>query len=340
MSYTPADEWFHQPPAEVPERWQENTFWIAFDAECHTGVLVHTKRCPAYDLHEAHLVVVVDGEVGSAIVRHPCRRDLDVGAELPELGLTPVEPFRHWHLAINASARPGRGPFGFVATHPGGDTHIAADVHLESELAVADWKAGLEAISDGLAHGGGDTQMPPQDHYEQGGRWHGTLQLGDRRVETSGLFVRDHSWGVRVEQAFHSVFWTATALDDGNVFGNAIGFPQPGGTIGAGLRVTRHGTDVTSTVDASFLPAPGILSYDRSVVTYGFEPPLVVEGRTGIHLPLYLPYSGTNRYDNNAISAVTAGGKRGMAVMEWASTFGAEQASELDRAAGHSPLPR
>ena len=86
-------------------------------------------------------------------------------------------------------------------------------------------------------------------------------------------------------------------------------------------------------VSASFTPAPGLLSYDHSEVVYGPGVDLVVRGTTQQHWPMYLPYSGRDRYDNNAMSAVEAGGLRGFAVMEWATTMPAERTAQLDAAA-------
>ena len=301
--------------------------------------MVHTKRCPAYGFHEAHIVVVVEGEIGSAIVRHPITETVDIAAELPELSFSPEEPFHQWKVGVDAAARLGYGPLGFVATHPSGSSHVSAELVLESDLPVADWKVGLIEIAKQLATAGFEAHNSAQEHYEQGGRWHGTLEVGGRRVEKTGLFVRDHSWGERVEAGFGGTFWTATALDSGNLFCNAIGFTQGESTVGVGIRVSPAGTDVTASVAGTLEPAAGIASYDRSAIRYGFDQPFEVEGRSALHLPLYLPYSGENRYDNNAISRATAGDLAGFAVMEWASVLLPEQSRQLDEASDHTRLP-
>jgi hypothetical protein len=145
------------------------------------------------------------------------------------------------------------------------------------------------------------------------------------------LYVRDHSWGERVESNFdHGVFWTASSLGGGTLFCNAIGFPGAGGTIGTGIVVDEQGTYLTTDVSAVFSPAPGLASYDRSRVTYGFEEPVVLEGATFAHVPKYLPGSGDRRYDNNAISRVRIGDLTGMGCLEWASVLQPEQAATLD----------
>ena len=75
---------------------------------------------------------------------------------------------------------------------------------MESDLPVADFNAALAEWAETLTAAGSNSHNSAQAHYEQGGRWHGTLHVGDRTVKTSGLFVRDHTWGERVERGFES----------------------------------------------------------------------------------------------------------------------------------------
>jgi hypothetical protein len=75
-------------------------------------------------------------------------------------------------------------------------------------------------------------------------------------------------------------------------------------------------------------------------VTYGFEEPVVLEGRTAFHVPKYLPGSRERGYDNNAISHVRIGDLTGMGCIEWASVLAPEQAATLDALLDHpSPAP-
>jgi hypothetical protein len=176
-------------------------------------------------------------------------------------------------------------------------------------------------------------QMGDQAHYEQGGTWSGELAIGDRRRTSGGLFVRDHSWGIRHEQNAFQAFWTASCLDDGAIFCNAIGIPHGDGVAGIGMFVDEHGVRTTTEVAAELFPAPGLLSYDRGVISYGAGVDVVLRSTTQQHWPMYLPYSGRCRYDNNAMSRVAIGDHTGFGVIEWAATLAPEQAADLDRAA-------
>ncbi|MFT3809594.1 MAG: hypothetical protein QM698_06710 [Micropepsaceae bacterium] len=326
-----ADEFLHHPPVPVPARWQENMFFVAWDLEGGHGFLIHTKRWPAKNDHEAHIAIYVDGVPCSAVLHRPLAATPRINDEIPELYAEPEQAWSRWRIRADIGGEKGEGPFGFIAHKPGGDTRATLDIVLESDLPVADFKQGLAYLSDALSKTGEGKHTTAQNHYEQGGRWRGTLSIGDRRVTTSGLFVRDHSWGERVESNFDSgVFWTASSLDGGRLFCNAIGFPGASGTVGVGILVDETGSYVTNKVEGVFTPKPGLLSYDRSEVRYGFHDPVTLTGVTKLHVPKYLPGSGERRYDNNAISHVRIGDKTGMGCLEWAAVLEPAQAETLD----------
>jgi hypothetical protein len=332
--FADADEWLHAPPDDVPERWQENMFIVAWDLDHGNGVLIHTKRWPAKGDHEAHVVVMVDGEASSAILHHQTVTSSGsappIDDEIPELVAEPEQPWSRWRVRAEIDGAAGPGPYGFFAHAPSGPTKGVIDIVLDSDLPPADFDQALAIWAEQLAKRDGQFNSA-QHHYEQGGSWHGELRVGDRSVRAAGLFVRDHSWGVRVESNFvPGVFWTASTLDDGRVFCNAIGFPGPDTTVGTGIVVDRTGSYLTTDVSAEFTPAPGLRTYDTTRIRYGFAEPIVLEGRTGVHVPKYLPGSRDRGYDNNAISHVRTGDLTGMGCLEWASVLEPEQAATLD----------
>ncbi|HEY1706929.1 MAG TPA: hypothetical protein VGG10_01595 [Rhizomicrobium sp.] len=330
-SFRDQDELLHSPPKVPPDRWQENMFFVAWDLDGGNGVLIHTKRWPSKNDHEAHIVVYVEGKPTSAILHRPLKSSLKLNDEIPELSAGPEVPWSRWRIQAEFDGAPGEGPYGFLAYAPHGNVRGAIDITLEMEIPVADFNQALARVSDDLAASGG-AQISAQEHYEQGGRWHGELRVGDRKVRCSGLFVRDHTWGERVETDFDpGVFWTASCLDDGKFFCNAIGVPGKQSTIGGGIVVTPKGAFYTRSVSGAFSPEPGLLTYDRSRIEYGSTEPMVLEGRTKLHVPKYLPGSGSRRYDNNAISYVSIGDKKGMGCLEWAAVLTKEQSDALDK---------
>jgi hypothetical protein len=321
------DERLHDPPHPLPGNWQENLFFVCWDAGTATGIVAHVQRAPGAGVQAAQVAVAVDGGFGSATFTAPYR----AGALVPELSAVPVEPWRRWRLELEGKGAAGPGPLGFFAARPGGDAVIAADLTLESSLPVADFAAGLAAVVEGMRADRAGPQMGHQQHYEQGGTWRGRLRVGGRERETAGLFVRDHSWGIRHEHQHFRAFWTASCLDGGRLFCNAIGIPRGDSVIGIGLVADESGVRSTTAVAAEFRPAPGIGTYDRTTVRYGDPLGLILEAETQCHVPLPLPLSGPNRYDNNALSRVRLGAASGFGVMEWAAVLSPDDARQLAR---------
>lgn len=320
------DERLHTAPDPLPGNWQENLFFICWDLETATGLVAHVQRAPGADVQAAQVAVAVDGELASATFTAP----YSARSLVPELRATPVEPWRRWTLQLDGKAAGGTDSLGLLANRPGGDTVVAADLTLESSLPVADFAAGLAAVVDGMRADRSGPQMGDQQHYEQGGTWRGRLRVGDRERTTAGLFVRDHSWGIRHEHTNFQAFWTASCLDGGRLFCNAIGIPRGDRVIGIGIVVDESGLRSTGQVAADFRPAPGIGTYDRTTVEYGNPLGLTLLAETQCHVPIPLPLSGPNRYDNNALSRVRMGNLEGFGVMEWAAVLGDDEARLLD----------
>jgi hypothetical protein len=319
------DEGLHRPPVAAPERWQENLFFVCWDTGSASGLLVHVQRVPDAGMQEARVVVSVEGRVGSATFTAPFRPD----GLVPEFAATPVEPFRRWRLELDGKGAEGPGPRGFFATAAAGDTVLSADLTLASTLPVADFAAGLAAVVDGLRADRAGPQMGDQQHYEQGGAWRGRLRLGDRERDVAGLFVRDHSWGVRHEHQGFRAFWTASCLDGGRLFCNAIGLPGRYGVLGVGMVVDESGVTMTDQVAATFEPTAGIRSYERATVDFGAPLSRTLTAETQLHVPITLPFSGPKRYDNNALSRVRLGVSEGFGVMEWAAELTDDEAGAL-----------
>jgi hypothetical protein len=321
MALCDADELLHEPPDPLPARWQENMFFICWDTCARNGFISHVRRAPQLGFQEAQVVVAVEGVVGSAWLEGP----FDPQVLVPGMAAIPLEPFRRWSLRLDCAGVAGAGPMGFVAAARGGETALAVDLTLESELPVADFADGLAAVVAGMRATADGPQMGDQQHYEQGGTWRGRLCVGDRESEVSGLFVRDHSWGIRDEHQHFEAFWTASCLDEGRLFCNAIGVPTPGGVVGIGAVVDPSGVVFTDDVSAAFTPAAGVGTYDATTVAFGPPVARTLTAETQLHVPIYLPRSGPGRYDNNALSTVHMDGMSGFGVMEWASVLtGAE----------------
>jgi hypothetical protein len=324
---TAADELYHAGPTDLVPNWQENFFFVLWNTTTHDGLLIHLQRSPYKGWQEALIGISIGGHFGSAAVRRP----FDPNASVPEVEMTCIEPYKRWRIKADFRGAEGAGPLGFLFTElEGTGVPCAVDLVLEASLPATDFNAALHDMVNRLQERPTGSQMGQQNHYEQGGTWSGSMRIGDRVTETNGLFVRDHSWGIRNETAGFTAFWTASCLDDGNLFCNAIGITSGDKIVGAGLMTDKNGTRLTTDVRARFDPEPGILSYNKVQVQYGAGVDAVLDATVQAHMPKYLPHSGPLRYDNNGLSAVTIGKHQGFGVMEWATVMTAEQAAEVD----------
>lgn len=335
MTLIESDEALHVPPDSIPPNWQENLFFIAWDPDHQHGFMSHVKRVPSLGWQEALTVICVGGRVVSTTVREP----FDNGSIAPGHEMRAVDPFERWIIRTAIRGPEGYGPFGFIATRPGATSQASCDLQLMSKLPAVDFHNLYKTVISTMRETPDSPQMgaepDSQHHYEQGGTWEGSLEIDGDRVRACGLFVRDHSWGVRHERssaeggAFQA-FWTASCLDEGAIYCNAIGWPHPGGTLGVGVYADSTGVKVTTEIEGWFWPLGGLWSYDKTRITYGAGVDKVLEAETDVHWPMYLPYSGFRRYDNNALSRVRVGESVGFGVMEWAAVMSSSQADLID----------
>lgn len=324
------DEGLHPAPGGDVHHWQENLFFICWDTVAQNGLMMHVQRVPDRGVQEARIVVALGGQTVSATLTG------DFADDRPVDGVT-IDVHDAWRriaLGLRFHGAAGPGPLGFIAAHHGGPVRVEVDVVLETDLPVVDFAPALAAMTARMRADSSAPQMGDQQHYEQGGRWSGAITIGDVSEPCAGLFVRDHSWGERHEHNDFRAFWTATCLDEGRWFANAIGIPTASGVIGIGAVADADGVRFTEEVDASFSPEPGLRTYDRVVVSYGAGIDRRVEGRVQQHWPMYLPYSGRHRYDDNAMCIAERDGLVGFAVMEWAAALDPAQTAVLDAAAG------
>jgi hypothetical protein len=97
---------------------------------------------------------------------------------------------------------------------PGGN----ANPHLFYEGDSVAVDCTFEPLHPAFAYGQNPGGCPPwlaQDRVEQGGRYRGTVRVGDRVIEVDSLGQRDHSWGMRDwGAALHWKWWNVFAAPD------------------------------------------------------------------------------------------------------------------------------
>ncbi len=316
---TDQDEHPHQPPAPLPERWQENYFVLGLDEEANAGFTVHLERFPDRGLVETKVNVALDGDIVSLTSSRPLGPNIGGGDTRVEI----IEPFHRWHLHHDGEGHGGRGPLGFVGHGNGPAIALGVDVTLDSPLGGIDHSDVLRGLS-----------LPgtERDHYEACGTWQGRLCVGEREIEGRGLFVRDHTWGQRQYAQFSSAWWFPSCFDDGACYvgGGLVHYGERSG--GYAIIADADGIDASTDVDVR---ADGVLEpagYPSTVVTARFPDrgDVVVTSESRLHLPHYFPGFADRYYCNDALSTVTWGDRRGFGPRELNSYLSESDARILD----------
>jgi hypothetical protein len=316
---TEIDERLHTPGTVMPERWQENMMAYGWDAEQAVGFWWHVQRIPHTRFTEVKAAVfgIAEGVSGREVVPMP--------ESVMFEGLVFAEPFKRVRLTYHGQGVAHTDDLHLPCLSTSGTVPYGMDIALHGLAGPIDWHEPLTAMS-----------AVENDHYEMAGTWEGTLHFGGREIRASGLFLRDHTWGLRnytpdrkehVEHGhggFDTAWFTPLVLDGGRTFINGLQVRAADGreqrfctyTEGEHTRLYDH-FDVAVT-DGSVQAG----RYSRVRITGGdAEVPIDCRLEVIRHLPMYLPDHGGPFVQSDAYAEVTWGSRTG---------WGSAQLSETD----------
>ncbi len=228
----PVDEGRHEPGSEP--LWGESWYFDFFAPNASVGGWVRIGLYPNLGVTWYHAYVVGPGRPTVAVIDYEAPIPKGAGLELRTHGLWAdhiVEtPLEHFTVANEAHGLGVDEPADLYATVPRGD-QVPLALDLEWETA------------------GTPYHYVATTRYEIPCNVHGTIDVGDERIELDGFGQRDHSWGVRDWWQFGWV-WTSGRLDDDTRFhGSDIRVPQM--DIGFGYSQVDGGLDATNSVHAN-----------------------------------------------------------------------------------------
>ena len=150
------------------------------------------------------------------------------------------------------------------------------------------------------------------------GRCTGTVSVDGDEVGFDGLFVRDHTWGVREYHRFGASWWWPTCFDGGDAYASGVAVDLGDRTVGYGLVADEDGVAAASevAVEVEGEAAPG--RYTATTIRY--EPagrePVVLRSTSVRHLCTTFPGFGPDRRWNDAYSECTWGRRGGFGSRE------------------------
>jgi hypothetical protein len=192
----------HEPPPGSP-LWSENYAWVAYDPDAGAGVLMHRGRMSiGQDLWRAMVVAYLpNGELVVSKSVSPSPADT-VGTS--NLSLVCEEPIRCWRLRFRGAGR-RTSTVDLASSRLVDDGLVALDVDLTFEYMTPIWDLGAMMTL-------GDT------HYEQHGRYTGTISANGEIHTIDAPGYRDHSTGKRDLAGLGGHVWAHAIFPSGRAF--------------------------------------------------------------------------------------------------------------------------
>jgi hypothetical protein len=315
---TERDEFLHLPGIEMPERWQENMMFYGWDAENAIGFYFHVQRIPHRSFTEVKAVVCqpAGGASGRQVVPMP--------PDSIHEGLVIEEPFRRARLSFDGLGELLDGPVALPTLSESGSVPFAIDLRLSGLAGPADWCEPLSRMSS-----------TETTHYQVAGSFEGRLGYGERSFDSSGLFWRDHTWGVRNytpqeheisdgRGGLHSSWFTPLVFDEGRTLVNGLwirlmdGREQQFVVLSEGEATSYFDEFAVEVLDG----AQQIGRYRTVRITGGDQrTPIDCRLEVARHLPIWLPDHGEHTVLNEAFGAASWGSRTGWGSAELMETL-------------------
>jgi hypothetical protein len=211
--------------------WSENYAWTCYDPASRAGVLLHLGRMP----HQRHLLrstVVAYLPEGRLAVWKAVAPRAGEAIGNGNLTLTCERPLQRWTLRYDGVARAV-------------DRHALAGGRLTDQDVIG---LRIELTFEHLAPiwNLGAMMDLGETHYEQFGRYSGTIVVGDTTHDIDTAGYRDHSTGKRDLAGFGGHVWTHAYFPSGRAF-TAFRAYTPDGTIGLNDGIVLTGGELVAT---------------------------------------------------------------------------------------------
>jgi hypothetical protein len=315
---TERDESLHTQGTEMPERWQENMMFIGWDLDQEVGFYFHVQRIPHTGFTELKAVVcdAAGGVSGRVVVPMPERVMYE--------GLVIEEPFRRARLSFSGAGVPLDSPAALPALSDSGSVPYSIDLRLMGLSGPADWFEPLSAMA-----------ATESNHYQVAGSFEGALGYDTKTLDATGLFWRDHTWGLRNyvpdeyevsdgRGGLHSSWFTPVVLDGGCTLVNGLwirmidGQHQQFVVLSEGERTSYFDDYAVEVLSGS----QEICRYDSVRITGGNEQtPIDCRIDVQRHLPMWLPEHGPNSVLSEAFGPARWGEKTGWGSAELMETL-------------------
>lgn len=175
---------------EADPHWSESWYFNAYDPAADVGFFTRIGLRPHAPSIDGFLTLwLPDGD--TATLRETRSADLP-DPDAPALGVLAyrrVEPMRCWDLAAAGTTEDGRA------------------VELEARFEALAPALGVDGARRATGAGKAAVASLAAGHFEQAGRWQGTLSVAGRAMAFAGRGNRDKSWGPRRTDGGGGMAW-------------------------------------------------------------------------------------------------------------------------------------
>jgi hypothetical protein len=196
-SLKPQDDFIH-PTGEEPA-WREAFYFDFFDPDTRLSGFGYSGVHPNQQIGDVIFALWRDDVLLARSTRWDYNIPGDIGEERLDFGplcFQPVTPFKTWNMFFD-------------------DGSCQLDLSFEAIHSAYSWADSEQALAETNSH-----------HYEQQGRYRGSVRVAGERHQVNAVGVRDHAWGWGARAGIRSWHWASAQFSTDfafNVFQVALG---------------------------------------------------------------------------------------------------------------------
>jgi hypothetical protein len=174
------DDFIH--PTGAEESWREAFYFDFFDPQTRLSGFGYSGVHPHQEIGDVIFALWKEDVLLAKFTRWDFNIPSDIGAERLDFGplcFHPVTPFQNWQIFFD-------------------DGFCRLNLTFEAIHQAYSWADSEQALAETNSH-----------HYEQQGRYLGTVRVGGVETPVHGVGVRDHAWGWGARAGIQSWLWAS-----------------------------------------------------------------------------------------------------------------------------------
>jgi hypothetical protein len=223
------DDRLHLEQADPQPNWMENLCFFGVDEATQSGFFIHMKIRP----HQGDTEFRVAVKIANETCTYGAVRPLTGGFRYTGCRLDCLTQGSHWRIRVAGTGRPIAAAANLVGLPTEGRGSLLFEFDLQ-------WTSSISPLDWAVLKNSKETDSAGSHHYDQGGRFAGTLRIGDRRIEAAGLAYRDHSWGPRNFMQMRVARFIGFVTEDMRTYFDGLFIDHGAGKAPVGFSYTLH----------------------------------------------------------------------------------------------------